>query len=43
MSFTIHGIAVARGIAVGRAVLVASSRVNVAHYFITQDQVAAER
>ena len=42
MSFTIHGLAVARGIAVGRAVLVASSRVNVAHYFITEEQVDAE-
>ena len=42
MSFSIHGLAVARGIAVGRAVLVASSRVNVAHYFITEDQVPAE-
>ncbi|HQX58003.1 MAG TPA: phosphoenolpyruvate--protein phosphotransferase [Burkholderiaceae bacterium] len=42
MSFTIHGLAVARGIAIGRAVLVASSRVNVAHYFITPDQVPAE-
>ncbi len=42
MTFSIHGLAVARGIAIGRAVLVASSRMNVAHYFITADQVAAE-
>jgi phosphoenolpyruvate-protein phosphotransferase (PTS system enzyme I) len=42
VSFSIHGLAVARGIAVGRAVLVASSRVNVAHYFIAEDQVPAE-
>jgi phosphotransferase system enzyme I (PtsI) len=42
VSFTIHGLAVARGIAIGRAVLVASSRVNVAHYFISEDQVPAE-
>ncbi len=42
MSFSIHGLAVARGIAIGRAVLVASSRVNVAHYFITADEVQSE-
>ncbi len=42
MTFSIHGLAVARGIAIGRAVLVASSRVDVAHYFIQHDQVAAE-
>ena len=30
------------GIAIGRAVLVASSRVDVAHYFIQPEQVAAE-
>ena len=42
MTFSIHGLAVARGIAIGRAVLVASSRVDVAHYFITTSQVASE-
>ena len=42
MTFSIHGLAVARGIAIGRAVLVASSRVNVAHYFISSDQVQSE-
>ena len=42
MTFSIHGLAVARGIAIGRAVLVASSRVDVAHYFIEPDQVDAE-
>ncbi len=42
MTFSIHGLAVARGIAVGRAVLVASSRVDVAHYFIATDQVESE-
>src|SRR5574343_75912 len=42
MTFSIHGLAVARGIAIGRAVLVASSRVDVAHYFIQADQVHAE-
>jgi phosphotransferase system enzyme I (PtsI) len=42
MTFAIHGLAVARGIAIGRAVLVASSRVDVAHYFIDPDTVEAE-
>ena len=42
MTFAIHGLAVSRGIAIGRAVLVASSRVDVAHYFIEASQVEAE-
>ena len=42
MTFSIHGLAIARGIAIGRAVLVASSRVDVAHYFIEANQVDAE-
>ncbi|MEW6467167.1 phosphoenolpyruvate--protein phosphotransferase [Tibeticola sp.] len=42
MTFSIHGLAVARGVAIGRAVLVASSRLDVAHYFIAADQVEAE-
>ena len=42
MTFSIHGLAVARGIAIGRAVLVASSRVDVAHYFIEANEVEAE-
>ena len=42
MTFSIHGLAVARGIAIGRAVLVASSRVDVAHYFIDASQVESE-
>ncbi|WP_416546929.1 phosphoenolpyruvate--protein phosphotransferase [Limnohabitans sp. DCL3] len=42
MTFSIHGLAVARGIAIGRAVLVASSRVDVAHYFVSPDQVSSE-
>jgi phosphotransferase system enzyme I (PtsI) len=42
VTFSIHGLAVARGIAIGRAVLVASSRVDVAHYFIAPTQVEAE-
>eukprot|EP01137_Pigoraptor_chileana_P027941 Opistho-2@11235 len=43
MSFQVFGIPVSRGVAIGRAVLVASSRVDVAHYFIGDDQVEAER
>ena len=42
MTFSVHGLAVSRGIAIGRAVLVASSRVDVAHYFIKPDEVEAE-
>lgn len=42
MTFSIHGLAVARGIAIGRAVLVASSRVDVAHYFIDASQIESE-
>ena len=42
MTFSVHGLAVARGIAIGRAVLVASSRVDVAHYFIEAAQVESE-
>ncbi len=42
MTFSVHGLAVARGIAIGRAVLVASSRVDVAHYFIQSEQIPAE-
>ena len=42
MTFSVHGLPVARGIAIGRAVLMASSRVDVAHYFIDPSQVEAE-
>ena len=42
MTFAIHGLAVSRGIAIGRAVLVASSRMDVAHYFINADEVDTE-
>ena len=42
MTFSIHGLAVARGIAIGRAVLAAASRMEVVHYFIEPDQVEAE-
>ena len=42
MTFSIHGLAVSSGVAIGRAVLVASGRVDVAHYFIDSQQVSAE-
>jgi phosphotransferase system enzyme I (PtsI) len=42
MSIQVFGIQVSRGVAIGRAVLVASSRVDVAHYYIAADQVAQE-
>ncbi|HEX7888709.1 MAG TPA: phosphoenolpyruvate--protein phosphotransferase [Ramlibacter sp.] len=42
MTFSIHGIAVARGIAIGRAVVMGSGRADVAHYFIQPSQVEAE-
>ena len=34
MSIQVFGMPVSRGVAIGRAVLVASSRVDVAHYFV---------
>ncbi len=42
MTFSVHGLAVSRGIAIGRAVLVASSRADVAHYFIDPSKTAEE-
>jgi phosphotransferase system enzyme I (PtsI) len=42
MTFSVHGIAVARGIAIGRAVVTGSGRADVVHYFIQPDQVEAE-
>lgn len=42
MTFSVPGLVVARGIAIGRAVLVGSSRVEVAHYFIDSTQVDSE-
>ncbi len=42
MTFAVHGLPVARGIAIGRAVLVVSSRIDVAHYFIKPEQVETE-
>ena len=42
MSIQIFGMPVSRGVAIGRAVLVASSRVDVAHYFVSADQAPHE-
>ncbi|MBA3597663.1 MAG: phosphoenolpyruvate--protein phosphotransferase [Methylibium sp.] len=42
MSFQVFGFPVSRGVAIGRAVLVASSRVDVAHYFIEAQQIETE-
>ena len=42
MTFSVHGLAVSRGIAIGRAVLVVSSRGDVAHYFIEASSTADE-
>ena len=42
MSFQVFGLPVSRGVAIGRAVLVASSRIDVAHYFIDDAQVDPE-
>ena len=42
MTFAVHGLPVARGIAIGRAVLVVSSRIDVAHYFIKPAEIETE-
>ncbi len=42
MSIQIFGLPVSRGVAIGRAVLVASSRIDVAHYFIASHCVESE-
>ncbi|WP_066272380.1 phosphoenolpyruvate--protein phosphotransferase [Hydrogenophaga palleronii] len=42
MTISIHGLAVSRGIAIGRAVVVASSRMDVGHYFVPSDQIENE-
>ncbi len=41
-SFTLHGIPVSRGIAIGRAHLVAPAALDVKHYLIAGEQVEAE-
>lgn len=42
MSFTLHGLQVSRGITIGRAVLLASARLDVAHYLVEPEQRIAE-
>ena len=42
MSIQVFGLPVSRGVAIGRAVLVASSRVDVAHYFVDAAAVDSE-
>ncbi len=42
MSIQLFGLAVSRGVAIGRAVLVASGRMDVSHYFVAIDQVEVE-
>jgi phosphoenolpyruvate-protein phosphotransferase (PTS system enzyme I) len=42
MSLQVFGMAVSRGVAIGRAVLVASSRVDVAHYYVGPERVEHE-
>jgi phosphoenolpyruvate-protein phosphotransferase (PTS system enzyme I) len=41
-SFTLHGIPVSRGIAIGRAHLLTPAALDVKHYLIAQEQVEAE-
>ena len=41
-SFTLHGIPVSRGIAIGRAHILAPAALDVQHYLIAGDQVEAE-
>jgi phosphotransferase system enzyme I (PtsI) len=42
MAFSIHGLSVSRGVVMGRAVLVGSSRRDVVHYFVEPEQVEVE-
>ncbi len=42
MSIQVFGLPVSRGVAIGRAVLIASSRIDVAHYFVDEAQLPAE-
>ena len=42
MSIQIFGLPVSQGVAIGRAVLVSSSRVDVAHYFVGADETPRE-
>ena len=42
MSIQMFGLPVSRGVAIGRAVIVASSRVDVVHYYVDSERVEAE-
>lgn len=42
MSVQVFGVPVSRGVAIGRAVLVASSRVDVAHYYVAPEEIEPE-
>ena len=42
MAFQLFGLPVSRGIAIGRAVLVASSRLDVAHYYVAPGDIDVE-
>ena len=42
MSIQVFGLPVSRGVAIGRAVLVASSRVDVAHYYVEASMIETE-
>jgi phosphotransferase system enzyme I (PtsI) len=42
MTIQVFGVPVSRGVAIGRAVLVASSRVDVAHYYIAPEETDGE-
>ena len=42
MSIQVFGMPVSRGVAIGRAVLVASSRVDVAHYYVPAERIEHE-
>lgn len=42
MTFSIHGLAVSRGVAIGRAVIVASSRVDVVHRLVAPHEIEGE-
>lgn len=42
MSIQVFGVPVSRGVAIGRAVLVASSRIDVAHYFVAPEDLGSE-
>ncbi|WP_158905213.1 phosphoenolpyruvate--protein phosphotransferase [Burkholderia sp. L27(2015)] len=42
MSFTLHGIPVSRGIAIGRAYLIAPAALDVDHYLVEPEEIEAE-